>query len=323
MESSAKLRLKLINLGYDWFVFKEFIVLLESSSKKREFFENYLKNVFFKNQKFTETYFSKGVDLYLKYFSEKDVLQECFFLLGYEELIKDNDVIKKYLILLEESIKLNNINKELADHMEQIIKVKQKRNLALIPDISNLVIFASRLQKLANEHQSIEHIQKLKGPVLTGLRENRYSDYLDFCLPLMVWVANSSDDHNFIEITLNSEHFEILFFDKYLKELEHVVKKDRKLGLLKLGNFIAYFLATLVKENRDKGNIDFIKIGIETLLITLSKKQNDRVNDVIRGNKECLTKESLAVWLKINSNVKSKWENSFLGKFTKMMKWEK
>jgi hypothetical protein len=211
-------RTRLLELGQELFVYKEFLQLLEEAKDKPQFFWDYHKTIFSKWRNFSNHYFSLAVKAYIKILPSSQITTECAKLLSNESLISEDGTMTLVIQKIEENFSFSppspKKQKKLRLFLSDLLALKEKRNIESFPDITRLALFAMDI-----ESQSLSQFDM---PSLEGLNVDRYGEYLDWILPKLFDLKPTAEQHGilFSALKVDGIVFERKLILRYIAHLE-------------------------------------------------------------------------------------------------------
>lgn len=310
------------------FLYAEFYLLLKEAKAKKEFFWHHHKSVFLKIPVFHEKFFSKAVENYLECLSPGQVYPECYKLLqqGAAE-INDDFVLAAVIRGFEQGLPLSAPTPEIRRLIPSLSKLKQRRNIATSPDITELIALGMQLEEVGEIPVSFSMFKTSgsKRPNLEKIESRRYREYLEWCLPGFISMVSSPEDHGTVMDLLKAPSLERELISKYTSTLESVLKKNKAAGGKIFQHFIVYYLV-FIGKSKDMAVKSLQGKLREDIVNFLGKQSESQIKKFdINVEKEC-GKRRLNVsaeWKKICKEAEEIQKNSFFGRIKGIFKKEK
>lgn len=193
--------------------------------------------------KFSSTRLSSIVELYINLMDENNYNNgDCLKILAL--LVDRNIQIKKELLIhlitnYENSISLITPSKKVEDSIGIIINFKKDFYVTTFPDISNIASFNIKLRYLESKSQIID-LLTTSTLNLKGMNEEKYSKYIEWCLPFIGSKINVIDYADILSDAFYLDEFKDRYLIIYCEILigqinagSAALSKDQMLSLIK------------------------------------------------------------------------------------------
>lgn len=224
-------------------LFEEYSILLNEASDKVLFFNHYMNDVFERVPGYDKKYFDDAVKMYIKSLEDEHVYGESLrFLKGIiENRIVLSDEALTYIIKgFEKHVPLSSPSEDIRCIIPSIKKIKRSRDIITFPDIAGMVDFAVNLENIKGEPYIFEEIIQ-EFPETGRVDEERYKEYVRWCLPLIIALSKNPEHHRDIARIFGAEDVTVQFYSYYLRCIEDIIKSDRQAGTDILLQFCIYF----------------------------------------------------------------------------------
>jgi len=266
-------RIRLVELHQEAFVYNEFIRLLGAAKNKPYFFWSYHKAIFSNNKDFSNQYFSLAVKAYLKYLSAEQVTKQCTKLLSYASLITEDVVLTKVIQQVEQTVPLSSPDSKVERKIRHLSKLKKARNISTSPDITHLAMWAMKIESTTPEI-SLSQLFESEQPQFVGIDIYLYQEYLEWILPSLFNFKPSTEEHGILLNALrvvDEIGFERELILSYVTHLTWVLKKNRKVGREVFMNFMIYYLVFMPKDSQRVSFHRFFWGDVVDMLVNLPK----------------------------------------------------
>lgn len=323
-DTAVGIRLKLVQEGHGNFIYQEYLQLLRHSTKRREFFQVYFDQIFSRNLDFMEHYFSRAVNEYLELLPDREYFDACSAVIDAAGSINDNNVMKRVVEGFEKGVPMSEPDKkksrELEKKLTSLVEIKKERRIFTVPDITRLVLLGIRLEKAAAYAAQLKISSLIDNGTLSleQLEKRRVNDYYKWCLPNVIRLVNSSNDHKILFQWFGSSKLDKLFALDYIAELKKVLKEEKESGTEPLTDFLKFYLSTLVKDRQYFAVREKLRESLVKILSKLSKSRfsavRARINSTIAADEPAAAR----AWRDILQEVDEKNKKSFFNRMKRV-----
>lgn len=297
----------------------EFKVLFDKSMEKTEFFWGYSRMVFNRIPKFKNEYFSNAFEYYMNTIEGTErYTEECMNIL---ELVADEKVKLNPTVLTsivreyEATIPLVFPAQQTLEIIDEIEAIKKKNNIDVKPSVGEVLRLGMLIQSTDSQQKLISALQDTDVR-LDGAVPQRYSEYLNWCMPNLFSKMNVLENATLIKKVFYVEEHKEIFGKAYNELLMEQIRsgvlnasKFELLSLLKEMNLEAAELSTIMVSyygrQKEQGDIrDSVGLFVDIIDSKSIEQANDirtAVSSLPNGN-ELLFEEYLSN-LSVASNV--------------------
>ncbi|WP_139905913.1 hypothetical protein [Clostridium thermarum] len=187
-------------------IFDEFIMKLEASDRKDEFFWIYSAQVFDSINGFKEKYFSEAIQCYLKLIKNeliyKDQCLKIINMASKNQVQLDDQMLAAIIEEYENQIPLAVQDKETKAIMMNLSNIKKSRKIVTTNNVAALTEFGMKLEGATN-YRDLSDLLSTGIPDLTKVSDNKYHEFIE-------WTVN---------LLLNNSHSRIMDILTYYKKV--------------------------------------------------------------------------------------------------------
>ncbi|MCX7884736.1 MAG: hypothetical protein N2448_06865 [Caloramator sp.] len=270
------IRKKLIESDYENLIYEECIERLKNSNDVIQSFLSIEKDILSEFSNFNSKYINDIVKNFVELIPSERLLEQCkIILLKAEEGIYnlDDNILKILFNIFEDNLNFNNINDDLKDYVYKFKKLKSTKNIKTSPDIISMLYFIySTKDKIENDYE-IDDIISMSLDI-EKLEINRYFDFINLSLPLVLCFIKSFNDHRKIIRYFDSFDMGEKFLNLYINKIDNLFTINKDKAYNALLHFIIYFFYCLEPKYKLSGEdeaIEFIRGNIKHIINNLPK----------------------------------------------------
>lgn len=255
-------------------LFEEFVFNLKEKPNKQEYFWSSFKYGQKDIPVYYKKYIAEAVKIYLSVLDKEYLPSESVKLIRFiidSEIVLDKETLKYVIKEYENTLQLVEPSEEELELIQNIDRIKKEKYISTLPDVSGLITFAVWISNPGGSHRL-----RLKDifedcPDFKRI-DNRYFQYLLWCLPHIVEYAEVSDDHKQIIDQFCKENVEEEFFNIYIEIIKKRCLQNKSSGYSKVLNFLlSYYYYTLPK---------YVYMGNEHLI----QNMNEKIEELLEGD---------------------------------------
>jgi hypothetical protein len=307
-------------------LFEEFSVLVSEFENLLEFFEAYYNKVFHNIQGFADKFGSEAVKLYIRRLSDEDRLKGAFRVLQYvieNKLSLDDEALRMVINSFEKGLKLSPPEDNIRKIIPAVKNIKRSRGIKTVPDIVNLLDLAIWLEEIDKSSEDIVEEVINEGIDIGYLDDERYRQYVNWCMPSLIGFCRSPEDHRMVIRIFNITESQSEFFIEYMRCVEKILQEDNKRGYRVFLSFMTYFFFYFQPKYKLQGEEELLNNVIENISIILSKQSKSWLKHFNEDIKEEFQSRGLSLpvqWSEIYSNILKSKGIFFLNRITEFFK---
>lgn len=307
---AVMVRIRIIEMGHDSFIYDEFLFLLTLSENKMEFFWSYYDAIFSEISDYRDRYFTVAAENYIEYLKDRQFIGECSKILEHASEINNDALLTRIVEGFEQGLPVSHPSQKLVEEILFISEIKRQRKVRTLPDMTGLIRLGM------NIYECDKPIVELFGsapPDLEGMLGKRYKKYLKWILPKLLSIASSPEDHGRVLNFLAVSGLEPELKSNYMTNLSKILKKNKKSGREGFVHFIVYYLSLMPNEENPsiKQLYGYMWHDMVDVLIKLSGPEKKKLGTLIKADKKCQKKEILDEWIKLLKEAKERHDKSF------------
>lgn len=269
----------------------EFKVLFDKATDKTEFFWSYSRMVFNRIPKFKNDYFSNAFEYYMNTIEGTErYTEECMNIL---ELVADEkvklspNVLASIVREYEATIPLIFPAQQTLEIIDEIEAIKKKNAIDVKPSVGDVLRLGMLIQSTDSAQKLISALQNTD-VVLDGTTPQRYTEYLNWCMPNLFSKINVLENAALIKKVFYVEKHKEIFGKIYNELLMQQIRsgvlhasKFELLSLLKEMNLEAIELSSIMvsyySKQKDQGDI---RDAVGLFVDIIDSKSIEQANDI-------------------------------------------
>lgn len=239
-------------------IFDEFVMKLNSSERKDEFFWIYSAQVFDSINGFKEKYFSEAIECYLDLIKGEAIYrEECLKIIimaSKNQVEIENDMLTGLIEGYENQIPLSVQDKETKAVMVSLSNIKKARNIVTVNNIAALTEFGIKLESAEN-YKDLSALLSGGIPELSKVSDNKYREFIEWTVGLLL--SNSSSRITDIltyykKVTDMKEHGSESFVEHCLsaEKINQISKNVSKMTAKHVQFYMSIILEYLIRSGK-------------------------------------------------------------------------
>lgn len=286
-------------------LFEEFIFNLRQSSNKPECFWSSFRYGQGEIPGYFKKYVSEAIKAYLPLLSGEHLPVECKKLIRFildRDIEADKETLRYIIKEYENILKLTEPSEEEYGLIRDIDKIKNKMYISTTPDITGIITFAMWVSNPGMGHRlSLKEVLE-ECPDFRKM-DNRYIEFLSWCIPHIIEYAEVSDDHKQIVDRFCREGDEEGFFSLYLDIIEKRCLQNKSSGYSKVLNFLLSYYYYILPG--------YVYMGEENLIENMNQKISELLEGEYIRNINDLDKDLTYEFQKRELSVPVMWKDVF------------
>lgn len=255
-------------------LFEELIFNLKEKPNKPDYFWSSFKFGQKDIPEYLRNYTAEAIKVYLSLLNDEYLPVESKKLLRFiinKDISQDKETLRHIMKEYENTLQLVEPTEEEFELIREIDRIKKEKYITTLPDIAGLIAFATWVSNPGLGHRLILK-DILEGcPDFKGI-DNRYFQYLSWCLPHIIEYAEVSDDHKQIIDSFCKDGAEEEFFNLYIEIIEKRCIQNKSSGYSKVLNFLLSFYYYTLPQ--------YVYMGEEHLI----ENMNQKIAELLEGD---------------------------------------